>query len=845
MHSLSHRRIWAELFCAAVCFAVPVAGLNAVTLELPGRVSNVAQPGDPVDISIHGLPSGITDGDALAFVARDWLGHEKVIPIDRRDAGTGEGLHVRFSPPWMGWMEIGLLVNGERPSGASARLVVQPTSKSTGKYFHYGLSDHSMTLGGSYRAKALSLIDALGVDIVREEPSWHRVQAGAEAPFVFDRDGRGPDQYMEACAAMGVQVQAILNYGVRWATTGDAGSSNPADWSRVMPQIEPWLEYVRTTVNRYKDRIRHWEIWNEPDIGFWRSTTAQYVELFDRTSAEIARVQPDARIMNGGFAMVTRQPNPDFVEEFIAKANPAHWHIRAWHDYNTFGELIARHKKHEALYKAHASPAVAALPGWMNEGGYHTVDRSSEAEQARTIVKKVATAPALGLGAYFVYTTRDSSRDRRGGPVAAFYGLADYDCAPKPAFAAYSRLIAETAHLRYAPPEGPAEAEDGLWRHLFVDPESAAPHVLVLWREGVGLQSPVWLRWPAARAGDAVDLMGNPVDLARLGDGVVLNLGNDPVYVRLQGEASYPETKPVLGLPGLLSLVPGGKASMLGIRLVNPTAVPLTFGLLLSSDNPVLDSGDSPAPVTLPPGAAEIINLPVSIPADAAGLPRGRLSVILTTAGLREGIVATLPYEVATIVSPGRPVGFELTKRTDIRNLHEGQANPAMEWKGAEDLSATGEWRASPEGLTLTVRVTDQEHHQPNSRAALWQADSLQFAFRADDTRTDFLELVVALDGTGRPQGWVLNNPEWSRLGKGDLERQAKFSVERAGTITTYSLMLTWRSLGYEGPPADAWRASFIINDDDGLGRKQWLQLSPGLGEAKNPQQYPLFLGVR
>ncbi|MFA6962119.1 MAG: hypothetical protein WC205_15295 [Opitutaceae bacterium] len=826
----------------SLLFVLMAVSASAVSLELPGRTIHLARPGEVVEVAIRGLGDVAAEGP-ITLLAKDWLGRETLVPLKIvGQETTMEGIRGRFTPPWLGWMELTVMDHGAKLAGSALRLAVIPEAKSTGEYFRYGLSDHTMTLGGGYRTKALSLIDALGVDIVREEPSWHRVQAGANAPFVFDRDGRGPDQYIDACAAMGVEVQAILNYGVRWATTGDASSSNSADWNRVMPQMDPWLEYVRTTVNHYKDRIRYWEIWNEPDIGFWRSTTAQYVELFDRTSAEIARIQPEARIMNGGFAMVTRQPNPDFVEEFVAKANPAHWHLRAWHDYNTFGELIARHKKHEALYRDHAAPAVAGLPGWMNEGGFHTVDIANEAAQARTIVKKVSTAPALGLGAYFVYTTRDSSRDRKNGPVAAFYGMADYDCSPKPAYAAYNRLIAETAHRRYTSPGKAEDTQEGLWQHLFVDPASEGPHVLVLWREGVGLQSPIWLHWPAASVIDAVDLMGNPVNLARLGNGVVLNLGNDPVYVHLRGKPAYPETKTVLTLPGLLSLVPGGEPSLLGLQLANPTDTPLTVEIRISSDNPVLDLGDAPAPVTLASGEAQSINLPVSIPADASGLSRGQLSVILTTTNLREAITATMPYEVANILSPAKPAGFELTKRTDIHNLHEGLANPAMEWKGAEDLSATGAWEASPEGLRLKVAVTDQKHYQPNARAALWQADSLQFAFRASDNQGDYLELVLALDKNGRSQGWVLNNPEWTRLGQGDLRKQAVFEVVRSGDVTTYTLELSWRSLGYDGPPGEAWRASFIVNDDDGLGRKQWLQLSPGIGEAKNPQRYPLFI---
>ncbi|RRJ95935.1 hypothetical protein Ga0100231_018365 [Opitutaceae bacterium TAV4] len=837
---------------------------QAATLALPDHDANIAPPGEPVTIAIRKLPaqSAATAAAAptLALRARDWLGNETTLPLAAANPRTTttrpDELHAQFTPPWLGWMELTLAINGQPDPApaATTRLAVIPKTKSPGTHFRYGISDHSMSLGGSTRRKTLALLDALGVDIAREEPSWHRIKTNADAPWDFTR----PDQMLADYTARGIEMQAILNYGVPWATT----ATDTRDARRTMPQMEPWLDYVRTTVNRYKDRVRHWEIWNEPDIGFWKSTTAQYVGLFNRTSAEIARLQPEARIMNGGFAMVTRQPNPRFVEEFIATADPAHWHLRAWHDYNTFGQLLERHNQHQTLYKKHARSETTALPSWMNEGGYHTIDPRDEAEQARAIVKKVSTAPALGLAAYFVYTTRDSSRDRNG-PTAPFYGLADYDCLPKPAYAAYNRLIAETAHLRYQPPAatpaGSAVTNDGLWQHLYATPTATTSpasesqhHTLVTWREGAGRQSPVWLRWPAARATAILDLMGNPVPLNPLGDGVVVNLGDNPLYIHLAGIPAYPQTTPILQLPELLSIIPGARPATLAISIHNPTTSSLSVRLQLASDNPALDVGPPPPPATLAPGATQNHHLPVVLKnSTAASLPRGQLTLALTATGNNtrddnntSTIKASLPYEAARLLSSRAPLITELHNRSDIRNLHEALANPVMEWKGPDDLSATATWTTTPDALQLTVNVTDQTHHQPHQRDTLWQADSLQFAFRADDTQTGCLELVLALDQTATPRGWIMSNPEWTLFGKGDLEGRVPFTATRdpATSRTTYQLTLPWRALGYAKQPATAWRASFIVNDDDGLGRKQYLQLSPGIGESKDPQKYPLFL---
>ncbi|MFA4943410.1 MAG: hypothetical protein WC789_01770 [Lentisphaeria bacterium] len=49
--------------------------------------------------------------------------------------------------------------------------------------------------------------------------------------------------------------------------------------------------------------------------------------------------------------------------------------------------------------------------------------------------------------------------------------------------------------------------------------------------------------------------------------------------------------------------------------------------------------------------------------------------------------------------------------------------------------------------------------------------------------------------------------------------------------------------LGFTGgAPRNAFRLNFIVNDDDGLGRKQWVQMTPGIGEEKNPARFRAFI---
>jgi xylan 1,4-beta-xylosidase len=58
-------------------------------------------------------------------------------------------------------------------------------------------------------------------------------------------------------------------------------------------------QWVRHSVERYgADTVAswYWEVWNEPNIGYWQGTPAEYQKLYDFTSDAVKRAFPRARI---------------------------------------------------------------------------------------------------------------------------------------------------------------------------------------------------------------------------------------------------------------------------------------------------------------------------------------------------------------------------------------------------------------------------------------------------------------------------------------------------------------------------------------------------------------------
>lgn len=58
-----------------------------------------------------------------------------------------------------------------------------------------------------------------------------------------------------------------------------------------------------------------WELWNEPDIFYWRGSREEFFELYDVTASAIRRVLPDAKV--GGPAVTGGPDGAPFLREFL------------------------------------------------------------------------------------------------------------------------------------------------------------------------------------------------------------------------------------------------------------------------------------------------------------------------------------------------------------------------------------------------------------------------------------------------------------------------------------------------------------------------------------------------
>ena len=154
----------------------------------------------------------------------------------------------------------------------------------------FGINVHAPS--GALLNSRFDKIEAAGIGWVRIDFVWALIE---QQPGVYDWSLY--DEIVFAAQLRGLQVLAIIAYTPAWATDGPAISGVPRN-------VTDWEDFCFRSAGRYRQAIRYWEIWNEPNQPhFWDGSRGAYIDRILRPAADAIRVaNPDARVGGPGLA---------------------------------------------------------------------------------------------------------------------------------------------------------------------------------------------------------------------------------------------------------------------------------------------------------------------------------------------------------------------------------------------------------------------------------------------------------------------------------------------------------------------------------------------------------------
>lgn len=226
----------------------------------------------------------------------------------------------------------------------------------------------------------------------------------------------GPtDKVIAAIHESGAEV--FYRVGRSWGAHTDP----PADYDKFANIVKHIaMHYNQGWANGFHDKIRYWEVWNEPE-GFWGGTPQQFYALYEKTVRALKSVDPKVKVGGDGQA----QPHgaspwrEGLLEYCAAHQVPLDffsWHTYAYNSADPY-DAVRLGEEIRNVLDAHGFPHAESILSEWNLSYDYTILEAGELQSAHN---------AAFVGAVLTYlqdTPIDHAHFYRGD--AAWMGLFD------------------------------------------------------------------------------------------------------------------------------------------------------------------------------------------------------------------------------------------------------------------------------------------------------------------------------------------------------------------------------------------------------------------------------------
>lgn len=215
--------------------------------------------------------------------------------------------------------------------------------------------------------------------------------------------------------------------------------------------VAAFARWAAAAARHFAGRRIIWEIWNEPNISFWkpRPDVQQYTALALATAKAVRAADPKATLIGPATSEVPAK----FLEEFFAAGALAHLDAVSVHPYRSYKKgpetALEDYAKLRALIEKHAAtPAQKALPIISGEWGYSTFTNKgvSLETQAAFIARQQLANLYAGVPISIWYDWKNDGPDL--AEREHNFGTVTTDLQPKPAYTALQTLTRELSGYR-------------------------------------------------------------------------------------------------------------------------------------------------------------------------------------------------------------------------------------------------------------------------------------------------------------------------------------------------------------------------------------------------------------
>ena len=195
----------------------------------------------------------------------------------------------------------------------------------------------------------------------------------------------------------------------------------------------------------------------------------------------------------------------------------------------------------------------------------------------------------------------------------------------------------------------------------------------------------------------------------------------------------------------------------------------------------------------------------------------------------------------------------EVWKNSIVMSCNDASQLVMIEdWKGDRDLSADFSILWDEENFYMYAVVKDEDFAPHSTVAKLYDGDSIQFGIYNDTegnlvkgtAGTKYEEIGIAYIDEKPSAFRYISQKDMTERGEIAIGEGFDFACKREGDELTYELKFKWTDLfGYDYIPkvGDVLGFSALINDNDGGGRRGWMEYGSGIGVTKSVSQFVMM----
>ncbi len=333
------------------------------------------------------------------------------------------------------------------------------------------------------RERQVQMMAEAGIGWIRQKFTWQDIEIRGRGNFTDDRNdlnGDGKPDPVDAWA----KYDAIVELAQKYKINVIARLGTPPAWSQA-PGLEgtfappadfqDFVNYAVTVAGRYKGQVRHFQVWNEPNLGLeWGNRPVDpeaYTDLLCRTYRALKALDPEIVVISGALAPTIDLSGFNlndfiFLQRMYKAGAGACFDVLGAQGYGLFSGPTDRRLRVTTINYAHpawlrdlmVANGDAGKPIWIGEMAWNPVPdggdivarlaygQVTDEQAARYAVEAYRRAeqewPWVGVICYWYFKRADDSEKNQSW---YYFRMVDPDFTPRPVYEAVKAYSRERA----------------------------------------------------------------------------------------------------------------------------------------------------------------------------------------------------------------------------------------------------------------------------------------------------------------------------------------------------------------------------------------------------------------